>query len=214
MFWTVPQIMPQPRASTSLPAHNSLTITQFDTSMSFWQALLDEPHTNRPVTNPLGHAPAIFHTIHCLYVRAFIHHCTCIWVHTTWLTLNQSWHWRRGELEGDMQHLQLECKEGIDINCLDTMQGLHLVKVYDWLLVPKLQQNISIQLKGIKLIVILKLHTWNCYCIISLLRFQRHRAILCSFLDWQSIMFFTGRHGASYFSIADNHRAAQDNTCF
>jgi len=31
MFWTVPQIMPQPLASTSFPIHNSLTITQFDT---------------------------------------------------------------------------------------------------------------------------------------------------------------------------------------
>lgn len=34
------------------------------------------------------------------------------------------------------------------------------------------------------------------------------------FLDWQSVMFFTRYHGASYFSIADNNTAAQDNTCF
>jgi hypothetical protein len=30
MFWTVPQIMPQPLASTPFPIHNSLTITQYD----------------------------------------------------------------------------------------------------------------------------------------------------------------------------------------
>jgi len=34
MFWTVPQIMPQPLASTSFPIHNSLTITQHDTVIS------------------------------------------------------------------------------------------------------------------------------------------------------------------------------------
>jgi len=30
MFWTVPQIMSQPLASTPFPIHNSLTITQYD----------------------------------------------------------------------------------------------------------------------------------------------------------------------------------------
>jgi len=42
-------------------------------------------------------------------------------------------------MEGDTQHLQTEYKEGVSITCLDTMHDLHLVKAYDWLLVPKLQ---------------------------------------------------------------------------